>query len=764
MAGKFFVIEGTDGSGKGTQFKIISDWINNLGYDVATYDFPQYELESSFFVKKYLNGLYGTANEVGPYKASLFYALDRFEASANISRDLKADKIVLANRYVASNMGHQGTKFNTADDRHRYYLWLDKLEFDTLGIPRPDMNFVLSMPANMAQKFVDQKQQREYTDKKRDLHEADLSHLRKAVGIYDELCQLFPNNFTKISCENNNEILSINDVTKLLQENIMPLLPNMTGKNNKQTNNYIVTSNQGAKSITKQGYAVLNDIITNVNGNVYGFYNKLDQVTVSASMARLSRRGDDMRITLLDEFIDQAGKDQGLIERVVTAYGDDSVQQLVGLHMVVENASNLLTKQIEWGRLASYLEQSTRYIYYDQKDLNGQYRYFVPSDLNNSTTAKYRQILDQLFSNYSRIVQQLTNYLTETNTTPQAERDIAWKSAIRAQACDVARNMLPVATKSTVGIFASSQALESMIMRLMSLNSLEARKCGQELLNEARKITPAFLQRADKPERGGATIAYKANTFSDVNKLAQKILPSGYASEFKDIILTEFWPKNELDISAHMLYEHSNLSEQELKSFINNTDYKTKIEIFNTYIGERLNRRHRPGRALERIVYSFDIVCDYGIFRDLQRHRLVNDLAWQELSPRYGYEVPKLIEDAYLSDLYQQNFDLSLQLYSILQQQNASQQAQYASLLGHKMRWKITMNAREAMHFIELRTSPHGHPGYRKLAKQMYDKIAEVHPLIASTMKFVNKDEDPELTRLSAERYTQFKLNNLSTR
>jgi thymidylate synthase ThyX/thymidylate kinase len=761
MAGKFFVIEGTDGSGKGTQFKIISDWLSGQGYQVATFDFPQYNQESSYFVKKYLNGQYGSANEVGPYKASLFYALDRYEASADIIQALSEDKIVLANRYVASNMGHQGTKFNDANERHRYYLWLDKLEFETLNIPRPDMNFVLSMPANIAQQFVDQKQQRNYTDKKRDLHEADLMHLQKAVEVYDELCQLFPNNFTKIDCTKNTEILSINDVTKLLQENIMPLLPNQPSKNNQNKTNYLVTNKDGLKTITAQGKEALDEILTNSTGDVYGFYNKLDQVTVSASMARLSRRGDDMRITLLDEFIGQDGKDEGLIERVVTAYGDDSVQQLVGLHMVIENASNLLTKQIEWGRLASYLEQSTRYIYYDQKDQDGRYRYFIPTDLNKATTAKYRQMMDQLFSNYSLVVHKLTDYLTKTNTTPQNERDIAWKSAIRAQACDVARNMLPVATKSTVGVFASAQALESMIMRLLSLDSLEARNCGQSLLNEARKITPAFLQRADKPERGGATIAYKANTFKALSKLANELLPNSYASDYQDVQLGEFWPKNELDITAHMLYEHSNLSEQELKNIVSSTDYQAKLNIFNTYLGERLNRRHKPGRAFERIVYSFDIVCDYGIFRDLQRHRLVSDLTWQELSPRFGYDVPKLIEDANLTDLYQQNFDISLELYSLLQQQNANLQAQYATLMGHKMRWKITMNAREAMHFIELRTSPHGHPGYRKLAKQMHDKIAEVHPLVANAMKFVNKDEDPELTRLAAERSTQYKLQNL---
>jgi len=141
---------------------------------------------------------------------------------------------------------------------------------------------------------------------------------------------------------------------------------------------------------------------------------------------------------------------------------------------------------------------------------------------------------------------------------------------------------------------------------------------------------------------------------------------------------------------------------------------------------------------------------------------MVDDMRWQMLTPRFGYDMPKLIEDAGLVDAYEQCFALSLELHSYLQQAGYELEAQYATLLGHKMRWRVTMNAREAMHFNELRTSPQGHPGYRKLVMQMHEKLSEVHPLLGGAMKFVNSDEDPELSRLAAERYTQFKLNQLS--
>jgi len=478
-------------------------------------------------------------------------------------------------------------------------------------------------------------------------------------------------------------------------------------------------------------------------------------------MARLSRRGDDLRITLLDEFAGAAGKDEQLLRRVITAYGDDSVQQLIGQHVVVENASNLLTKKLEWGRLAAYLEQSTRYIFFDQKDERGHYKYFLPPQFNPKVKKNYCQQMDKLFDNYSRLVHKLTDYIQQTSKVPKAEQDGAWRTATRAQACDAARPVLPVATKATVGIYASGQALESLIMHLLSDNLPEARDIGQKLLNESRKVIPIFLERADNPERGGALIAYRANTLKAVAELASQLLPDTHATISDNVMLVSYSPHNELDLVADMLYEHSNQPLETLQQIVGGWPYAQKVNVFKTYMGERLNRRHRPGRALEKAHYNWDLVCDYGIFRDLQRHRMVDDMEWQLLTPRYGYDIPEIVEAAGLTELYDNCFDISLKLYSDLQAAKYNLEAQYATLLGHKMRWKVTYNAREAFHLHELRTSPQGHPGYRKLVLEMHDKLAEVHPLMAHAMKFVNTSEDPELTRLAAERYTQFKLQQL---
>lgn len=772
--GLFLVIEGTDGSGKGTQFQLLVDKLKKQGYDVATFDFPQYDQPSSYFVREYLNGNYGSADEVGPYTGSMFYALDRYQAAPAIREALAAGKIVLANRFTGSNMGHQGTKFANHEERRGYFIWLDNLEFQMLKIPRPDKSFVLRVPAEISQKLVDQKEKRSYTDKKRDLHETDLSHLKRAVEVYDDLCNLFPKDFQRIDCVRNESLLSIETIHDMLWKTIEPLLPGKPKKKPKtaaaktspvktveQTANPYVKKTDTGYKITPAGHQFLEEAATSSTDDVYAFKDTLSPITVAAAMARLSRRADDMRITILDEFAHAMGKDEKLLQRVITAYGDDSVQQLVGLQFVVENASNLLTKKLEWGRLAAYLEQSTRYIYFDQKDENGKYRYHVPEHFDAETKDLYIQAMDAIFDSYSDMVHKLTDYVAHNSDTPEAERDIAWKGAVRAQACDAVRAVLPVATKSTVGIYASGQATENLIMNLLADELPEARATGQKILEHARTIIPTFLERADKPDRGGATIAYRANTRKAVAELAQELLPSNHASNDDAVTLTSYWPRNELDLVPDMLYEHSSLPLTDIQKEVSGLGYDQKEKVFHAYMGERLNRRHKPGRALEKAHYSWDLVCDYGIFRDLQRHRMVDDLNWQQLTPRYGYDIPQLIEDAGLSDQFEECFEVSLKLHSLLQEKGYELEAQYATLLGHKMRWKITYNAREAFHFHELRTSPQGHPGYRKLVLEMHEKLAEVHPLMAEAMQFVNQGEDDKLTRLAAERYTQYKLQNL---
>jgi thymidylate synthase ThyX len=360
------------------------------------------------------------------------------------------------------------------------------------------------------------------------------------------------------------------------------------------------------------------------------------------------------------------------------------------------------------------------------------------------------------------MVHQLTDYVRQKNPQPQGKREIAaWRGATKAQACDAVRPVLPVSTRATVGIYGSAQAIESLIMHLMADELHESRLTGQRMLAEARKVIPAFLERADNPQRGGATIAYLANKKKRMAEIVRQLPKVTEENSGTNVELLSYWPDNELDIVPDLLFEESGSSTDAIKKSISGLNRDEKRKIMVAYMGERLNRRHRPGRAMEKPHYEWEVKADYGTFRDLQRHRVIDGLEWQKLTTAYGFEVPKLVEEAGLAEDFRQCFRISENLVEYLSNLGFIDEAQYATLFGHLMRYKFTLNARAAFHFIELRSSPQGHPGYRKIVTQMYEQLGKVHPTIAESMIFVNKDEDPELTRMAAELATQYKLEKL---
>lgn len=766
MRGKYIVIEGAEGVGKTTQIMLVGAQLKAAGLPVRILREPDSQTDLTARAIRHLTQdpsyPMNTKTEVLLYNAARSQSLDV------IRKSVQQGIYCLVDRNYLTTLAIQYYGRGDVPD-YQTITSIIKFAVDDM---EPDLTIVLDAPTKT---LMQRAQARRNKDRFDNLDESFLERVRAGYlweAKQRELPVIFATDpveevFKQIWGHVSN---TVNDVKAQpantnSTSSVKQILKQRSSTDNQRDNDslqeLVIKDEKGSYSITAAGEEFLNDVVTDTNGEVYAFTDKLSPVTVSAAMARLSRRGDDMRITILDEFGSSAGKDQKLLQRIITAYGDDSVQQLVGQHLVVEGASNLLTKKLEWGRLAAYLEQSTRYIYFDQKDANGKYKYFTPTQLDKETAKIYNTNMNEIFDIYSKMVRELTKYVRQQSGAPKKDRDIAWQGATRAQACDAIRAVLPVATKATVGIYASGQALESLIMHLNSDELLEARDVGEKILRESRKIIPTFLERADKPDRGGAAVAYYSNTRSAVKRLATKYLPKKYGQQDNPVLLTNFWPKNELDLVPDMLYEHSDLSLNEIKDAVSKWPYAKREAVFLAYIGERLNRRHRPGRALENAHYSWDLMCDYGIFRDLQRHRIVDDLEWQNLTPRYGYEVPELVEEAGLTDLFELCFDKSLRLHSTLQSAGYELEAQYATLLGHRMRWKVTYNAREAFHIHELRTSPQGHPGYRKFVQQIHHKLAEVHPMLADSMKFVNQGENPELTRLAAERYSQFKLEQL---
>jgi len=215
--GKFIVIEGTDGSGKATQLKLLVDRLQKEKVKVATADFPQYDNFSGAFVAKYLRGEYGTAEEVGPYRGSIFYAVDRYDKSFDIKKWLGEGKTVVSNRYVSANMGHQTGKIKGRANQDKFLAWLDNLEYKIFNIPRPDVTVFLYMPPAVGQKLVDSKGARAYTKgKKRDIHEADLNHLKKASEAYLYVAKKY--HWITIGCAKGSEPLSREEIHEKIVE------------------------------------------------------------------------------------------------------------------------------------------------------------------------------------------------------------------------------------------------------------------------------------------------------------------------------------------------------------------------------------------------------------------------------------------------------------------------------------------------------------------------------------------------------------------
>lgn len=559
--GSFIVLEGTDGSGKGTQLELLAQRLSQAGHEVTVFDFPQYELPSSYFVKRYLNGDYGSATDVGPYTGALFYALDRYDVAEEVRRALDDGKIVLANRYTASSMAHQGAKFDNAEQRRGYFIWLDNLEFETLRIPRPDLNIVLRVPAETAQQLVDKKAQRSYTDKKRDLHEADIDHLRLAVSVYDDLCQLFPKDFTRIDCVRSGELLDIETVNKLVSEKVAPLLP---------------------EPKPRQANATIELPLT--VGTEESIAEEKPEITTSATSLQL----------------------------------DD-------------------------------LDTQTRRLYYDT--------------------------MDELDKHYQELLQSLTNYLNEERS-----------------------------------------------------NNLD-----EEIKTRHQQLAAATLE-AVRP------IALREHTLvGTINSTARALLDSLKPSSHSTapdaaVTLVGAAPRNELDLVPQLLYAHSNLPYRELLADATDWNYEQKAKILTLTLNDLATSGASNTNPADTVIYTWEFVSDYGLFLELYQLSLGSNLAWQVLTPRLGFEVPKLIDDAGLTELYEECFDLSLRLYSQLQQKGYDHQAQYAILVGHKLRWSIQYTVGEIQKVWQRLDELDEQPLTATVRTAMQEKLSEIHPLIAETL------------------------------
>ncbi|HEY8217839.1 MAG TPA: FAD-dependent thymidylate synthase [Acidimicrobiia bacterium] len=519
-----------------------------------------------------------------------------------------------------------------------------------------------------------------------------------------------------------------------------------------------------AEEFTPEEAAILRPYFTNLDGPVFALVN-LPEVVKGALFARYSRSPKSLRRLFLDEFVgdlDLTGdltvdatiglrRAEELYDRVFLEYGDDSVAQLGGVHLACEQASNLLTKILEWGRLMAYLEQSTRYIPYDVR-LGGLYRYLRPPEILRSRFgARYIGDLDALFDSYASCLPGLMEWARSRFPKEPGDSDFVYKQTIKAKACDAARGMLPAATLSSVGIYGTGQAFEALLLRMRAHPLPEARSYAALMLAELRKVIPSFLTRVDRRDRGVAWSDYLERTRADTHDVVARMFGGEEPESRPDVTLTDFDPEGEDKVVAAICYPHVDLPDDQVLARVRRMPSDERAALLRAYVGERENRRHRPGRAFERTDYRFDVLVDYGAFRDLQRHRMLT-IEWQPLSPCHGYEVPPAMDDAGLAERFEDAMARSAALHDTLLPEHPLQ-APYAVSLAYRIRFVMQMNAREAMHVLELRSSPQGHPAYRKVCQEMHRLIAERagHRALAAAMSHVDH-ADHDLERLASER------------
>jgi thymidylate synthase ThyX len=313
------------------------------------------------------------------------------------------------------------------------------------------------------------------------------------------------------------------------------------------------------------------------------------------------------------------------------------------------------------------------------------------------------------------------------------------------------RGVLPAASLSNLGIYGTGQGYEALLLRMRGHALPEARQYADMMLTELRKVVPSFLKRVDVAERGGKWTSYLVERQQQTLELVDEYFGALDPDKTQEVVLTDFDPDGEDKLLAAICYSSSHLSEQQLLKEVRSLNHEQRVNLIRAYVGERENRRHKPGRAFERIDYRFDVLGDYGAFRDLQRHRLLT-IEWQRLTPHHGFIRPEVVAESGAGDAFDEAMQRSSDLYDSLLPEYPNQ-APYAVSMAYRMRYVMQFNAREAIHMLELRSSPQGHPSYRRVAIEMHRLIGEKagHRAIADAMTHIVKNA-PELERLDSER------------
>ena len=509
------------------------------------------------------------------------------------------------------------------------------------------------------------------------------------------------------------------------------------------------------------------------------------QVDRGALMSRYSRSDKTMRKIFLDEFVTNPNRGKEFYNKILSEYGDDSVAELGEAQIAVEWISNIAAKKIEDQRIGlSYLEKSSRYIPFDQK-VSNMYKYYRDDRIIKSKYAhQYIESCDHAFDVYSKSINLMQKFISEIepiddfvyyDSISKSERlfhkltnqqDIesakkVYSSTVRSKTLDILRNLLPAATLTNLGITGNGRAFEYLLTRLYCSELNELKDLAHLMNSELNCVIPSFIKRVNE-KHGKSLQSFMVNTNKEISKLTDKYLRD-IQPDFSPVgvRLIDYTDSKdaEVKIVSAILYENAHgQSLHDIIKLVRSFPQERRNEIILAYTKFRENRRHRPGRAFEMAEYLFEMFTNFGMFRDLHRHRILT-IERQLLSTKHGYDIPKEIIDSgidkdfkdcmYLSDNVYQNIAKTMPI-----------EAQYAVNFAYRYPYFIKINLRELYHMIELRTSAQGHPDYRYICQQIYKKINDIHPILTKGMKFVNLNEY-ELGRFDTEKRKEMKRREL---
>jgi thymidylate synthase ThyX len=556
---------------------------------------------------------------------------------------------------------------------------------------------------------------------------------------------------------------------------------------------FVADLTSSSETLTPDEARLVSQFFTNSDRSIVALKN-LPEVIKGALFSRYSRSAKGVRRLFLDEFL--VRRDLGIEEfsrgagdlsgqitqgeeraedfyrRILSDYGDDSVGELGGAHLACQEISQIAAKAIEHGRIGiSYLEKSSRYVPFDDR-VDGKYRYYRPRRILESRFGtEYIQTLDLLFDSYARNLPPMIEHLSRENPIHSIEfenaltgdvvryseirdddfrksADFAYRQSVKARACDMLRCFLPMATLTNVGVWGNGRALEYMLVRLYSDPLDEIQSIARAAHHELEAVIGPFLKRAND-DKGKASQALLRDTNRRQRELAGRWLGEAECRSQK-VTLVNF-DADALDrVAAAILFAGSSWGKAEIVNRVRGLSTTEKSRIICDYVGERKNRRHKPGRAFEHARYEFDLLLNIGEYRDLQRHRMVTSDR-QSFSTSHGYTVnDDIAQVPEIRDDYERGMARASKLYDALVQALPNE-AQYAVPFGYRVRYNVQMNLREAYHWLELRSAPQGHPDYRHTCQEMFRAIQTVHPILVEPMKFVDMTPDVPLGRLRAE-------------